>query len=127
MDRDEEKILFKELSYEIIGAAMEVHNSLGPGFSEKVYEEAFCIELETRKLAFVRQRLFDVKYKEIKVGEYVPDVVVDNKVLIELKAASEHNPLFDAQVFSYLKTTGLKLGILINFGTKKLTYKRIVH
>lgn len=127
MSGNEQKILYKELSYEIINAAMQVHNALGPGFTEKVYEEALCLELQNKGLSFDRQRKVDVRYRDMKVGEYYPDIVVDGKVLLELKAVSEHNSVFDAQVYSYLKATGLRLGILINFGTRKLSYKRIVN
>ena len=128
MGETEEKILYKELSYEIVNAAMQVHNALGPGFTERVYyEEALCVEFRNKHLKFERQRKVDVKYRDIKIGEYVPDIVVDGKVLLELKAVSEHNSVFDAQVYSYLKATGLRLGILINFGTRKLTFKRIVN
>jgi len=127
MSGNEQRIIYKELSYEIINAAMQVHNELGPGFAERVYEEALCLELRNKGLNYERQRKVDVKYRDTKVGEYVPDIVVDGKVLLELKAVSEHNSVFDAQVYSYLKATGLKLGILINFGTRKLTFKRIVN
>jgi len=126
MSETEEKILHKELSYEIVNAAMQVHNALGPGFSEKVYEEAHCLELRNKGLEFDRQKRVDVKYRDKKVGEYVPDIIAEGKILLELKAVSEHNPIFDAQVYSYLKAAGLRLGILINFGTRKMTFKRIV-
>lgn len=126
MSEAEQKILHKELSYEIINAAMQVHNALGPGFSERVYEEALCLELRNKGLNFERQKRIDVQYRDMKVGEYIPDIIAEGKVLLELKAVSEHNPIFDAQVYSYLKAAGLKLGILINFGTRKMTFKRIV-
>lgn len=127
MSGTEQKILYKKLSYEIIDAAMQIHNALGPGFTERIYEEALCLEFRNKGLQFERQKRIDVKYRDAKVGEYVLDLVVDGKVLLELKAASEHNPIFDAQVHSYLKATGLRLGILIYFGTRRLTFKRIVH
>ncbi len=127
MSGTEQKILYKKLSYEIIDAAMQIHNALGPGFTERIYEEALCLEFRNKGLQCERQKRIDVKYRDAKVGEYVLDLVIDGKVLLELKAASEHNPIFDAQVHSYLKATGLRLGILINFGTRKLTFKRIVH
>lgn len=127
MSKVEKTIIFKDLSYEIINSAIHVHNILGPGFSERIYEEAFCIELKKRNLPLERQKLIEVHYDGIKVGEYILDLIIDEKVLLELKATSEHNPIYESQVFSYLKATGLKLGILINFGTKKLTFKRIIN
>jgi len=122
-----EKLLYKELSYNIVNAAIQVHNVMGPGFAERIYEEALCLELNARNLPFERQKVVDVFYMKKKIGEYILDMVVDAKVILELKAASEHNPLFEAQLYSYLKASGLKLGILLNFGTQRLTYKRIVN
>lgn len=122
-----QRIFFKELSYEIINAAIKVHNALGPGFTEKIYEEALCIELQNKRLSFERQKMIDVSYENSKIGEYFLDLVVEGKILVELKAVAEHHSLFEAQVYSYLKATKLKLGLLINFGTQRLTSKRIVN
>jgi len=127
MHTNEKKIIYKELSYEIVNAGIQVHNALGPGFTEKVYEEALCIEFQHKGLNFERQKRIDVIYRDIKVGDYITDIVIEGKILLELKATTEHHPLFDAQVYSYLKATGLKLGLLFNFGTQKLTHKRIVN
>jgi len=127
MSTDEQKILYKELSYDIINAAIQVHNGLGPGFSEKIYEEALCIELMNKHLQFERQKTIHVLYRDMKIGEYNVDLVIEGKILVELKATAEHNSLFEAQVYSYLRATGLRLGLLLNFGTRKLTHKRIVN
>lgn len=127
MDTNEKKIIHKELSYEIVNAGIQVHNALGPGFTEKVYEEALCIEFQHKGLNFERQKRIDVSYRGIKVGDYITDIVIEDKILLELKATTEHHPLFDAQIYSYLKATELKLGLLFNFGTRKLTHKRIVN
>jgi GxxExxY protein len=123
----EGKILFKDLSYRIIKACIEVHTALGPGYPEKIYEEATCIELGKETVGFERQKLIEVYYKGVKIGEYRLDMVVEEKIILEFKAVSELNDIFEAQVLSYLKASGLKLGILINFGGKKLEFKRIVN
>ena len=125
--RTDTPIIYKELSYAIIEACMEVHTILGPGFTEKLYEEAVIREIAKRSIAFERQKLIEVFYKGDKIGEYRLDIVVDNKIILELKAVAELNSTFEAQLFSYLKATNLKLGILINFGKKKLEFKRIVN
>jgi len=127
MARMETPIVYKELSYTIIEACMEVHKILGPGFTEKIYEEAVIREISSRYIAFERQKPIEVFYKGDKIGEYRLDIVVDNKIILELKAVAELNSTFEAQLFSYLKATNLKLGILINFGKKKLEQKRIVN
>jgi GxxExxY protein len=107
-------------------AVFEVHNILGPGYSENIYEEALAKELKKRKIPFERQKSIEVKYKGEKVGEYKLDMVIDEKILLELKAVTELNSIFESQLISYLKATGIKLGILINFGTRKVSYKRLV-
>ncbi|MBS4016147.1 MAG: GxxExxY protein [Candidatus Latescibacteria bacterium] len=108
-----------------MGAAFEVHKTLGPGYTENIYEEAFVQELESRKLRFSRQKNIKVLYKGKQIGEYKLDMIVEDKIILELKAVSAMNELFESQLISYLKATGMKLGIIINFGTKKVTYKRI--
>jgi GxxExxY protein len=127
MSRMDTPIVYKELSYTIIEACMEVHKILGPGFTEKIYEEAVIREIAKRSIAFERQKLKEVFYKGDKIGEYRLDIVVDNKIILELKAVSDMNSTFEAQLFSYLKATNMKLGILLNFGKKKLEFRRIVN
>jgi GxxExxY protein len=120
-------IIHKELSYEVIAICLEVHTILGPGYSEKIYEEAVVRDLQRKCIPFERQKCIDVLYKGDKLGDHRIDIVVDKKIILELKAVSDLNSTFEAQVFSYLKSTKLKLGILINFGKKKLEQKRIVN
>ena len=124
---NEEKVVYKELSFKIIEACFEVHNILGPGYSEKIYEEALSKELRNRDIGYERQKLVEVYYKGEKIGEYRLDLVVENKIILELKAVSELSNIFEAQLLSYLKATGMKLGILVNFGSKKVIYRRIVN
>lgn len=127
MARINSTIIYKELSYLIIEVCMEVHKILGPGYIEKIYEEAVIREMEKRNIAFERQKLIEVLYKGDKIGEFRLDIVVDNKIILELKAVAELNSIFEAQLYSYLKATNSKLGILINFGKKKLEFRRIVN
>lgn len=106
-------------------AVFEVHNTLGPGFTENIYEEASSKELNLRGIDFESQKTIKIYYKGEKIGEYKLDMVVKGKVILELKAVSELNELFESQLISYLKATKMKLGILINFGSKRVSYKRI--
>ncbi|HVM62313.1 MAG TPA: GxxExxY protein [Verrucomicrobiae bacterium] len=120
------ELIHGELAKEIVGAAFEVHNILGYGFLEKVYERALLIELVKRGLKAESQAAITVKYKEAIVGDYVADIVVEEKVILELKAEDEYNRQHEAQLLNYLKATGFKLGILINFGRGKCEFKRLV-
>lgn len=116
------------LSYSVIGAAIEVHHELGPGFLESTYEEALCIELRLRDMPFVRQPLVTVGYKGHDVGEARLDLLVGGVLVVELKAVDALLPIHSAQVLSYLRATGHHLGLLINFNVRVLTdgIKRIV-
>ena len=120
-------VIHPELSYEIMGAAFEVHNVLGPGFMESLYEETLARELKARNVPFERQKEVTVVYKGQTIGSHRLDMVVDGKVVLELKAVSELTDAFKQQVLSYLKATGLRLGILINFGTSEVRCVRIAN
>ncbi len=104
-----------ELAYKVIGAAMEVHRTLGPGFLESVYEEALCVELKRREISFEKQAEISIQYKGHAVGKGRLDLLVDKKLVVELKTVESFAPIHQAQVISYLKATGLELGLLINF------------
>ena len=119
-------ILLKELSYAVVGAAMEVHRTLGPGFLEAVYEAALAHELELRGIPFEQQKRLPVQYKGQPVGEYVADLIVDGEIILELKAVSKINAAHEAQAHNYLAATGLRLAIILNFGAASLHQKRIV-
>lgn len=116
------------LAYEVIGAAIEVHDHLGPGYLETVYEEALAVELGLRELPFERQKLFNLNYKGHAVGENRLDFLVDGALVVELKAVESFAPIHKAQTISYLKATGLDLGLLINFNVRVLKkgLKRVV-
>lgn len=108
------------LARQVIGAAIEVHRHLGPGFLESVYEEALVVELGLRGIAFERQWPVPVSYKERHVGEGRIDLLVGNELIVELKAVDGLAPIHKAQVISYLKAMGLHLGLLINFNVPVL-------
>ena len=117
-------LLYEDLSYAIVGAALEVHRLLGPGFLEAVYEQALAHELGLRGIPFERQVSLLVMYKQISVGEYRADFVIDGRIILEIKAASAMNTAHEAQAHHYLAVTGLRLALLFNFGTKSLQIKR---
>lgn len=122
----EGEFLHKNLTREIIGAAMEVHRTLGRGFLESVYEEALAAEFVLRNVPFERQKALDVFYKEKKVKQFVCDFLVAGAVMVELKAIKEITDIESAQVLNYLKATGLNLGLLLNFGSSSLEIKRLI-
>jgi GxxExxY protein len=113
----------------VIGAAIEVHRVLGPGYLESFYEHALCVEMTERGITFVRQVSFPVFYKSAIVGQTRLDLLIDRRVLVELKATEGSSPLHLAQVLSYLKATGLTVALLINFNVRSLRQgvRRIVH
>ena len=123
----EREFLYKDLTKEIIGAAMEVHSTLGCGFLESVYEEALAVEFGLRDVSFEKQKPLDVFYKEKNVKQFVCDFLVAGAVLVELKAIKELTGVETAQVLNYLKATSLKLGLLLNFGASSLQYKRVIN
>ncbi len=114
------------ISHRVIRCAFEVSNTLGAGFLEQVYERALCIELRKNGLAFRTQQPVTVKYKGFDVGRYVVDVIVEDKLLLELKALGSIGSSHEAQVMNYLRATGLSVGLLLNFGQPKLGIRRLV-
>jgi GxxExxY protein len=120
--------LFKEEVFAIIGAAMEVHTELGPGFLEAVYQEALEIELKKRGIPFDSQRQITLHYKGIQLEkEYVADLLCYGKIIVELKALDSLTTREAAQLLNYLKATGMRLGLLVNFGhAGKLEWKRYI-
>ncbi|MFZ1550608.1 MAG: GxxExxY protein [Anaerolineae bacterium] len=120
------EILYKELSFAIVGAAMEVHRILGPGFLEAVYQAALAHELTLRGIRFEQFKKLPVHYKGVLVGDYEADFVVEDKIILELKGISTLHPKHEAQAINYLTATGLRLAILLNFGAESLQHPRVV-
>lgn len=106
---------YNDLSEKIIGRAIEVHKNLGPGLLESIYESALCIEFDLKNISYKRQFEIPILYKKYEIGKHRLDLIVDNKIILELKAVDNLNPIFEAQLLSYLKISGFKLGLLINF------------
>jgi GxxExxY protein len=122
------EIYYKEESYKIIGACMEVHNELGSGFNELVYQEAAAIEFKSRNIPFEREKELKISYKDEKlIKKFKIDFLCYDKIILEFKAISDLNENHFTQVIGYLKASGIKLGLLINFGDESLQYRRIVY
>lgn len=120
------KYLHQELTGRIIHCCMDVHNELGCGFLEKVYQEALEIVLKEEGINYEREKHLPIQFRgTILQCDYIADFVIDNKVIVELKAVSALDPLFEAQVINYLRATGLQVALLINFGQKDLQIKRL--
>jgi len=115
-----------DITYKINGAVFEVNKVLGAGFLEKVYENALLIELRNLGLKAENQVPINVKYKEKEVGEYFADIVVENKIIVELKSIDKILKAHEAQLLNYLKATGYKIGLLVNFTHPKAEIKRFV-
>ena len=115
-----------QLTYAINGAIFEVNRILGPGFLKKVYENALLMELKARGIKAAAQYPIKVRYKDKIVGEYFADLLVENQVIIELKTVNRIEKIHEAQLLNYLKATGIKVGLLVNFKNTKAEIKRLV-
>lgn len=125
MNADERRL--NEITERIIGCAYKVSNTLGSGFLEKVYENALKIEIETERLKVDQQHPITVLYGGQSVGDYFADLLVEKEIIVEVKAVKSVNDIHVAQCLNYLKATGLKICLLINFGCPKVEIKRIVN
>lgn len=120
------KLEFEEITESIIGAAFEVHSELGYGFLEKVYQKALLVELGLRGLDAKLEEPIEVIYKTHPVGEYFADLLVEDKVIVELKVSRQYNPADEAQLINELKATYISVGLLVNFGREKIKFKRLI-
>ena len=118
----------EEVAKQVIGAAIEVHRTLGPGFLECIYEEALSREFELRNIFFERQKVITIQYKDVVIGKHQLDFLVDDQLVVELKAVESFSSIHLAQTLSYLKATNLNLALLINFQAPSLNtgIKRVV-
>ena len=121
-----DKLLHRDITEKIIGAAFEVHGELGYGFLERVYERAMQVELIHRGSTAEIEKRVQVHCKEVVVGDYDSDLIVDGCVLVELKVNPQYDRRDEAQLLNVLKATGLKVGLLVNFGRTRVEYKRLV-
>ncbi|MDO8095090.1 MAG: GxxExxY protein [Candidatus Brocadiales bacterium] len=126
MDANENKILYKDLSYKIVGLAMQVYNKLGYGFLEKVYENALMVLFQREGIPARQQAPIAVYFEGAVVGDYYADILVEDKIVLELKSVEEIINAHRSQVLNYLKATRLPLAIILNFGKNGLEHERLV-
>ena len=126
MTQKNTEFLYKEITEQIIGAAFEVYKVLGYGFLEKVYHKALVVELKLRRLPIEEEYAIKVIYENEIVDEYYADIFVERKVIVEIKVDDKYNSQHEAQLLNYLKATGIKIGLLINFGKSKCEFKRLI-
>ncbi|MDD5131384.1 MAG: GxxExxY protein [bacterium] len=119
-------LIYPELSYQIMGAIFEVHKQMGPGFIEAVYQKALIEELSSRSIHAETEKSIQLTYKGKKIGTHKLDLVIEDKIVIELKAVERFCAHHQAQLLSYLKASNYKLGILVNFSRKQVEYDRVV-
>jgi GxxExxY protein len=125
-DEHPDKLLHRDVTEKIIGAAFEVHKELGYGFLERVYERSMQVELIRRGSTAEIEKRVQVQYKQVVVGDYDSDLIVDGRVLVELKVNPQYDRRDEAQLLNVLKATGIRVGLLVNFGRLKVEYKRLV-
>jgi GxxExxY protein len=121
------EFLYGDLSNKIIELAIKIHKNLGPGFVEKIYEKALSLEFKKLNIISETQKVIKVKYEGVLLGNQRVDFIVEDKIIVELKAVTELNNLHQAQMISYLKTTGKRVGLLLNFARPQLEIKRVMN
>ena len=127
IDPDERRLALDRITEKIIGCVHQVSNVLGSGFLEKVYENALAVELGQVGFRVAQQRRLEVRYKDVLVGDFVADLIVEDCIILEVKAIRALDDIHTAQCVNYLKATGLQVCLLVNFGTPRAIIKRIVH
>lgn len=121
-------LLYSKLSYDVVGACMKVHTGLGCGFMEKVYQEALAIQLYEAGIPFEREKPIHIYYHGNELScSYIPDFIIDNKMILEIKAVKEIDDIHKAQTINYLRATKLQVGYIVNFGETRLHTERLVN
>jgi len=126
MDTNERELLLKDEVYRVVGCAMEVLNTLGHGLLEKPYENALVVECGLQGIPYAQQPRFDVVYKSVKVGEYIPDLIAFDQIVVDTKTIERVTDVERGQVLNYLKITGLRVGLILNFKHPRLEWERLV-
>ena len=126
MDTNKHKLIFGEEVRQIVGCAFEVLNTLGHGLLEKPYENALCVEFKLRNIPFAQQPRFNIVYKGVKVGDYIPDLIAFENIIIDTKTIERITDIERGQVLNYLKITGRKVGLILNFKHPRLEWERLV-
>ncbi|WP_372648051.1 GxxExxY protein [Draconibacterium sp.] len=116
---------FEELTHRIIGCAMQVHRTLGNGFQEVIYQRALALEFDHEGIEYHREKVMSIYYRDLEIGKRRVDFFVENKIMVELKAVINLEEVHLAQAMNYLEAYHMKIGLLINFGSKSLTFKRV--
>lgn len=120
------ELVYADITYKVRGAIFSVYNNLGYGHKEEVYQKALAKELDSQTIPYQREKSLNVSYKGEHVGNYRPDFVINDKVIVELKAVEFMPKTFETQLLHYLKATGYQLGLLVNFGSPRLTIRRLI-
>ena len=126
INTNEHKLILGEEVRQIVGCAFEVLNTLGHGLLEKPYENALCVEFKLRNIPFTQQPRFNVVYKGVKVGDYIPDLIAFENIIIDTKTIERISDIERGQVLNYLKITGRKVGLILNFKHPRLEWERLV-
>jgi GxxExxY protein len=127
MNTNEHELILKEEVFDVVGCAMEVLNALGHGLLEKPYENALVVELGLKNIPVQQQFHYKVMYKDVQVGEYIPDLITHKKLIVDTKVIERITRHELGQMMNYLKITGLRVGLILNFKRSKLEWKRIVY
>ena len=122
-----EKIIYKDLSYKLVGCFYKIFNALGPGHKEDVYHKALSIEFDNKGVKYISKKRFPIEYEGKKVGIYEPDFIIEDKIIIEIKSVLTVPRVFEKQLYYYLKHSGYKLGYLLNFGFDRIDIRRRVN
>jgi GxxExxY protein len=121
------EIIYKDLSYEIVGCFYRAYNTLGPGHKDEIYHKALAIEFENKKLSIESKKKIKIEYEGKEIGVYQPDFIIEKKIIVEIKSVLLMPKVFEKQLYYYLKASGYKVGYLVNFGSDKIDIKRRVY
>ena len=124
---DDQKVIYPELSYQIVGILYNVYNDIGYGYQEKYYQRALEVAFKEKEINFKSQSLVKLKYKDNRIGFYLIDFLIEDKIVLEIKSGNRFSKRNIEQTYAYLKGTGLKLGILANFTSNGIIFKRILN
>jgi GxxExxY protein len=121
------EVVYKELSYRMVGCFYKVYNTLGPGHKEDVYQKALIIEFEKNRIKYISKKKFSIEYEGKKIGTYEPDFIVEDKIIVEIKSVFIIPKVFEKQLYYYLKGSSYRLGYLVNFGSDRIDIRRRVN
>ena len=122
-----EKILYKDLSYKLVGCLYKVYNTLGPGHKENIYHKALKIEFDKQGIKYISKKRLKIEYEEKEVGVYEPDFIIDDKIIVEIKSVLHIPKVYELQLYYYLKGSSYRLGYLVNFGSERINVIRRIN